>query len=172
MPLPQGFIATRYSLPRIASWPRPIFFVFRKRVAHDAEGVLGQLVGGHDEIGRVEVDRRDLALADELHEVEGLPGLELHRVELLVVEEDVVALLVLVALQDLVLVDRADAVDHLLVVDAACRSARGSGGRRSSRVVLVAVKSSTGMETSESRIWPFQMGRGMKLLGTWADFGV
>src|SRR5690606_27887171 len=59
----------------------------------------------------------DLARVDELHEVECLAAFDLGRLDLVVFEQNVVALRHLVALDDLVAVNRADPLDDLLVVD-------------------------------------------------------
>ena len=66
---------------------------------------------------RVEVHGRDLALLDELHQFQGLAGLELDRVDLVLGQKDIVALFVLETLLDLVLFHLADAVHHLGIVD-------------------------------------------------------
>jgi len=87
-------------------------------VADDAERVLGELVSGREEIGGVVVERRDFGVVDELNKVERFLGFELHRFEFVVVEQHVLALFVFVALADILGIHRADALDHLLVMDA------------------------------------------------------
>jgi hypothetical protein len=83
--------------------------------------VLRELVGGGKEIGGVEIEWRDFRLIDELHQIEGLFGFEAHRVQLVVVQQYVFALLVLVALLDLIGGHRPYALDYLLVVDTLSR---------------------------------------------------
>src|SRR5690606_42100358 len=63
--------------------------------------LLGELAVGRDVVGPVEPDGVDLALLDELHEVERLPGLELQLVDLLGLEQHVAALAEVEALDDL-----------------------------------------------------------------------
>jgi hypothetical protein len=71
--------------------PEPDLPGFPHGVAHDTEGVLGKVVCRGQEVRCVVVERRDLAFVDELDEIERLFGLELDRVELLVIEQDVFA---------------------------------------------------------------------------------
>ena len=85
-------------------------------------------------------------------EVERFAALELDAVDLLRIEQNVVSLRHLVALDDLVAVDGPDAGHHLLIFDALARSARAPGGIGSAAPLLVAGNSSTGIETSASRI--------------------
>ena len=80
-----------------------------QRIAQHDIGFLGQVVGGHDVIRLVEIDRVDVVVVDELDEVERLAALELDALDLLRIEQDVLALRDLIALDDLVAVDRADA---------------------------------------------------------------
>ena len=117
MPRPHGFRLTTYSRPRIASWPSADLLGLAQRLAQHDERLLGEVVGGHDIIGLLEIERVDLVGVDELDELERLLALELDRLDLLVVEQDVVALRHSIALDDLVAVDRADAGDDLLVFD-------------------------------------------------------
>ncbi len=58
---------------------------------------------------------------DELDELQGLLAVELDRLDLLVVEQDVMALRQLIALDDIVAVDRADAGNDLFVFDRLAR---------------------------------------------------
>ena len=92
-----------------------------QRLAQDDEGLLGKVVGRHDIIGLVEIDRVDVAQVDELAEVERLAALQLDALDLLVLEQDIFALRHLIALDDLVAVDRADARHHLLIFDPLAR---------------------------------------------------
>jgi hypothetical protein len=72
----------------------------------DHEGLLGQVIGRNDIKGLFEIDHVDLVGVDELGQLERLLALELDRLQLFVVEQDIAALLILVALDDLVGVDR------------------------------------------------------------------
>ena len=84
--------------------------------------------------------------------------LELDVVDLVVGEQDVLALLDLVALDDVVGLDRADARHDLLVADAL--AARLVDLVEADPAAdLVAEKTWTGMETRASLIWPCQYAR-------------
>src|SRR5690606_37211856 len=83
---------------------------------HD-ERLFGEVVRRYDVIRLFEVEHVDLAGVDELDEVERLAALNFGRLDLVVVEQDVVAFRHLVAFDDLVAVHGADALDDLLVVD-------------------------------------------------------
>ena len=104
-----------------------------QRVADDAEGVLGQLVvrARRSRACRSRAARsrrrRRTARGRRSSSSRASP------VEILVVEQHVVALLVLEALDDLVGIDRPDARRRPSGSGSACRTARGSAGRRSSR---------------------------------------
>jgi hypothetical protein len=52
-------------------------------------------------------------MIDELGQLERLLGLELHRLDLVIVDQDVIALLDLIAFDDLLGRHRADARHHL-----------------------------------------------------------
>ena len=60
-----------------------------QRVANDDIAFAGQLVGGRDEVGPLEVAVVDVLGIDELHKVHRLLALELDRVDLLGLERDV-----------------------------------------------------------------------------------
>src|SRR5579884_686327 len=92
-----------------------------ERVAQHDIGFLGEIVGGDHVIGLVEIHRVDAVIVDELDQVERLAALELDALDLLGVEEDVVAFRDLIALHDLVLVDGTDARDDLFVFDPLAR---------------------------------------------------
>ena len=99
-----------------------------QRVAEDDIGLgRGLVLLGRHEIGLVEVERVDLALVDELDEVDGALRLELDVVDLLVGEEDVLALLDLVALDDVLGIDRRRRPARPSRSGCVCRSACGSG---------------------------------------------
>ena len=93
MPRPHGFRLTTYSRPRIASWPSPTFFGPPQRLAQHDERLLGQIVGGHDEIRLLVIEHVDLVRVDELGQLQRLLRFELHRVDLVLLEQDVLALL-------------------------------------------------------------------------------
>jgi hypothetical protein len=81
-------------------------------------GFPGDLVVVRSDVERlVEIDRVDLVLIDELHKVDGALRLELDVVNLLIIEQDVFALLDFIAAHDLVGVDGADTGNDLLVAD-------------------------------------------------------
>ena len=105
------FAAPKRQLPQ-PDLARPL-----QRLAQHDEGFLGQIVGGHDEIGALIIKDVDFARIDEAGQLERLFRLQLHRVDLVLVEQDVIALGDLIALHDLVGVDRADIVHDLLVMD-------------------------------------------------------
>ena len=89
-----------------------------QRVAKDDIGLLGKVVGGHDKIWLLVIHGVDVVDVDELDEVEGLAALELDALDLLGVEQDVMALGDFVALDDLVAVDGTDARHDLFIFDA------------------------------------------------------
>ena len=89
-----------------------------QRLQHDGVAFLGGIAVGKKVIGLLEIAGVDGRRFDEAHELDGLLALELQLVDLLLVEQDVLALLVLVALDDVLVLDRADAGRHLLVADA------------------------------------------------------
>ncbi len=62
-----------------------------QRIAHDAVGILGQFVGRDKVVGLVEIERRDLAGVDELDQFERLLGLELDRVDILGIDQQVLS---------------------------------------------------------------------------------
>ena len=86
-----------------------------QRLADHLERFLRHLAVGHQEVGLLVVERVDLAGADELDQVDGVLALDPDRLELVVGEGDVAVLGDLVALDDLVLVDRPHAGHGLLV---------------------------------------------------------
>ena len=126
-----------------------------QRIADDDVAFAGELVGGGDEVGPLEVAVVDVFGIDELHEVDRLLALELDRVDLLGLERDVGVGVDLVALDDVGAVDLADALHDLLVVDAAAGGlvdlAEGDFGFGFDRVVDL-----NGIETRERRRKPFQ----------------
>ena len=89
-----------------------------QRIAQDDIGFLGEVVRWNDEIGLVVEHRVDVADVDELDEVQSLAALQLDAVDLLLVEEDIMPFGDLVALDDLVAVDGADARHDLLIFNA------------------------------------------------------
>ena len=92
MPRPQGLRLTIYSRPRMASWPSADLLRLAQRLAQHDERLLGEIVGRDDIIRPLVIKRVDLVGVDELGELERLLALELDRLELVVVEQDVVAL--------------------------------------------------------------------------------
>ena len=89
---------------------------------HKAQGYFREIIRGHHEIRLLVIEHVDLARVDELREFQRLLRLELHRIDLVLFEQDIFALRDLIALHDLVCVDRADAGNDLVVMD---RLARG-----------------------------------------------
>ena len=127
----------RLSLPRIVIWPMPAFFEAAQRVADDGESLGRNLVGGNEIIRPLEIARIDIALVDELDEIDGVFGLELDLVEFLGRQNDMLSRLELEAADDVLLLDGAlprhgleiaNALSGLLV-DLMQLKAR-SGGRR------------------------------------------
>ena len=92
MPRPHGFRLTIYSRPRSVSWPSATFLVSLQRLAQHHERLLGEVVGGDDVIRPLVIKRVDLVRVDELGQLERLLALQLDRVELVVVEQHVMAL--------------------------------------------------------------------------------
>src|SRR3546814_19440559 len=86
-----------------------------QRLAQDDIGLLGQFVGGDDVIGLLIIEDVDLSLVDELAEFERMLALQLDRLDLLFVEQDVLALRQPVTLADVLPVDRADAGTALFI---------------------------------------------------------
>ena len=80
-----------------------------QRLQHDGVAFFGGVAVGKEVIGLLEIAGVDCRRLDEAHELDGLLALELQLVDLLLVEQDVFALLVLVALDDVLVLDRADA---------------------------------------------------------------
>src|SRR3546814_983456 len=80
-----------------------------ERIAQHDERFLGEIVGGHHEIGLFVIEHVDLVRVDELRQLERLLRFELDRVDLVLVEQDIFALLVFISFHDLVGIDRADA---------------------------------------------------------------
>ena len=117
MPRPHGLRLTRYSRPRSASWPSATFFVRRSASRRTMNASSARSSAGTTIIGLLVIEDVDLVRIDELGELERLLALQLDRLELLVVEQDVAALLILIALDDLVGIDRADAGHDLLIFD-------------------------------------------------------
>ena len=79
-----------------------------ERFAEHDERFLGEIVGRHDEIGLVVIDRIDVAEVDELGQLERLAAFQFDLLDLLGLEQDIFALLDLIALEDFVAVDRPD----------------------------------------------------------------
>ena len=114
-------MATSHSRPPMVTWARPILPVLRKRLADDDVALACELVGGRHEIRPLEEAVVDVLGVDELHEIDGLLALELERVDLFGLEDDVGVGVDLVALDDVGVLDLADALHDLLVVDAPAR---------------------------------------------------
>ena len=108
----------------------PTFSGLLERVADDDESFLGEVVGGRDIIRLVVIDGVDVGQLDELGELQRLAALQLDLLDLLGVEQDIFALGDLIALEDLVAIDRSDARHHLFVARAGPR-AHGPDERRS-----------------------------------------
>src|SRR3546814_2602048 len=64
-----------------------------ERLAQHDERFLGEIVGGHHEIGLFVIEHVDLVRVDELRQLERLLRFELDRVDLVLVEQDIFALL-------------------------------------------------------------------------------
>src|SRR3546814_2632894 len=67
-----------------------------ERLAQHDERFLGEIVGGHHEIGLFVIEHVDLVRVDELRQLERLLRFELDRVDLVLVEQDIFALLVFI----------------------------------------------------------------------------
>ena len=89
------------------------------RLADDGEGLGADLVVGRDVIIFVQIDFVHFAARHEGFDVDGVRALQRHLVELLVLDQHVLALLDLIALDAVLLLDRllGLGIDHL-VVDA------------------------------------------------------
>jgi len=87
----------------------------------DGVALVGHVPVGHQVVRRFEKARVDGILVDETRELDGLLGFELELVDLLGVDQDVFALLVFVALDDLLVLDGPDARSDFLVADALAR---------------------------------------------------
>ena len=93
-----------------------------QRLAQDDERFLGKVVGGHDVIGLFDnTSRRCRAMSTNWTRSSVLRLSSLTALDLLGVEQHVMALRHLIALDDLVAVDRADAGHDLLIFDALAR---------------------------------------------------
>src|SRR5690606_12479322 len=92
-----------------------------KGVPNHAKGVFRKFALGHDVVGTIVVDRVYVAAIDKLHQLDGLLGLELDVVDVLVRKKDVLPLVVFVSAKDLVLVDRTDARHDLFITDTLAR---------------------------------------------------
>ena len=99
----------------------PTLLRIPQRVAEDDERFFGKVVGGHHEIGLVEIHRVDVAKVDELDEVERLAAFQFDAFDLFRIEQDIMALGHLIALDDLVAVDGADPGHDLFIFDALAR---------------------------------------------------
>src|SRR5690606_10401451 len=84
-------------------------------IADHPESIFGQIISRDDEVGLVEIDRINLAGADKVSQFKGLASLKLDCINLVIGQQDIVALLVLKALHDLVLVDGTNAGHYLFV---------------------------------------------------------
>ncbi len=71
--------------------PDQVFLLHR--LADDGKGLGADLVVGRDVIGFVEIDFVDLVARHEALDVDGVRALQRHLVELLVLDQHVVALL-------------------------------------------------------------------------------
>jgi len=80
--------------------------------------LLSEVVGRHHIIRLLVIKRVDLVRVDELGELQRLLALQLHRLQLLVVEGDIMALRDFITLDDILGLDRADARHDLLIFDA------------------------------------------------------
>jgi hypothetical protein len=67
-------------------------------VADDGKGFLADAIGRREVIGRIEIELIDLLARHEALDVDGMIALDLHRLQLVVLEHDVLALGDLVAL--------------------------------------------------------------------------
>ena len=112
------------------------------RLEDDCEGLLGDRTVRGQVVGRVQVDRIDVAGVDEAIDIDGLAGLDLDLLEFLVGDDDVFVLLELVALDQVGAVDLAQlrvmvlllhAVERVLVQQVERDLA---GGRRRRRIEL------------------------------------
>jgi hypothetical protein len=89
--------------------------------ADHAVGFLRHRAVGHDEVGLLEVERVDLVRIDKLDEIDGVLGFHTDRLQLRGLDRHVTALSDLVALDDLVAVDRTDPGHDLLVAHPCTR---------------------------------------------------
>ncbi len=78
----------------------------RQRIAHDDEAFRRDIALGRHVIGLVDEAQVDVAFVDELHEVDRVLAFELDRVEFVGLENDVGVAFDLVALDDVLVVDR------------------------------------------------------------------
>ena len=92
-----------------------------QRIADDAVALFGHVAIGQDEIGFVEIDRIDATSPDELHEFDGLPTFQLQRIDLVILEQDVLSAFDLVTQGDISRLDLALAGHNLLIADALLR---------------------------------------------------
>ena len=92
-----------------------------QRVPQHGIGLLGQIIGRHHEIGLFIIEDVDRIGFHELDEVERLSALDLHRLDLILLQQDIIALRYLEALEDFLRIDRADARDHLVIMNGLAR---------------------------------------------------
>ena len=100
-----GRIAARYCLVRITTMPMPTRCSASIAAASSAVGLLGGLVGRHEPVGLLVVDRVDRRQVDEVGDLDGSRRAGPQRSDLLGVEGHVAAGLDLVAEGDVALVD-------------------------------------------------------------------
>jgi len=94
------------------------FFRVLERLLEDDIAFVSHVAVGQEVIGRLEIARVDGVLIDEAGQLDGLLALELQLVDFLLVDQDIFALFVLVALGDLLVLDRTHAGRDLLIADA------------------------------------------------------
>ena len=114
-PLAAGFERHQLFGPTDRQLPQPDLARRAQRLAQHHEGFLGEIVGGGDVIGLLEIERIDLVGLDELHQLKRLLALDPDRLDFAVLEQHIIALGNLVARDDVVLVDRPDPVGDLFV---------------------------------------------------------
>ena len=91
------------------------FAALAQRLANDAIAFLGDAAVGHEVVRRVEIDRIDVV--DEFGDVDRIGRLEPQPLDVVRIDSDVAALFVLVPLDDVLALDRADPGHHELLLD-------------------------------------------------------
>ena len=97
--------------------PKPHLARPAQRIAQHGIGFLRQIVGRENEIGFFIIEHVDRISFDELDQFQRLAALDLDRFYFLLLQQDIIALGHLIALEDFLGVDGADAGHHLLIFD-------------------------------------------------------